>query len=62
MNVGGTVAEPVWKYRSPYAGEDNGGVVVCGAENEVAPDPNEAVDYFAATNRKLESRDIVSNV
>lgn len=62
MNVGGTTADPVSKYRSPYAGEDNGGVVVCGVENEVAPDPMEAVDYFAATNRKLESRDIVSNV
>jgi len=34
-------------------------LVVCGAENEVAPIPEED-DYYALTNRKLDTSDIVS--
>lgn len=33
--------------------------MVCGSENEVAPDAMED-DYFAATNRQLDSNQIVS--
>eukprot|EP00804_Cyclotella_cryptica_P019763 CCRYP_009664-RA/>CCRYP_009664-RA protein AED:0.11 eAED:0.11 QI:135/1/0.94/1/1/1/17/0/2177 len=48
------VVEPVWKYLPSYAGPDNGGVVVCGSENEVAPIPTED-DHFDVTNRKVHS-------
>eukprot|EP00804_Cyclotella_cryptica_P004534 CCRYP_006892-RA/>CCRYP_006892-RA protein AED:0.17 eAED:0.17 QI:494/0.84/0.6/1/0.94/0.9/20/0/2106 len=49
----GAVVEAVWKYLPSYAGPDNGGVIVCGSENEVAPIPTED-DHFDVTNRKVQ--------
>ena len=46
--------ERVSKYLPQHAGPDNGGVVICGSENEVAPIPTED-DHFDVTNRKVEA-------
>jgi hypothetical protein len=51
---GSTTVDAVSKYTPTYAGPDNGGVVVCGSENEVAPIPTED-DHFDVTNRKMEA-------
>ncbi|KAL7542381.1 hypothetical protein ACHAXR_012259 [Thalassiosira sp. AJA248-18] len=56
MSTTGTgTAEPVDKYTPSWAG--NGGVVVCGSANEVAPDPTED-DTYDVINRKVQSHRI----
>ena len=52
-----TEVEVAWKYLPDYAGPDGPGVVVCGVENEVAPDPT-LDDHFDVKNRKVESHRI----
>lgn len=59
VDAAGTEQEVSEKYIPSYAGADNGGVVVCGAENEIASDPLEE-DHFDISNRKVESHRIVS--
>ena len=46
--------EKISKFTPLHAGVGGGGVVVCGAENEVAPDEEED-DYWDIRERKLES-------
>ncbi|KAL3805312.1 hypothetical protein HJC23_009019 [Cyclotella cryptica] len=53
MRNPGEGVDELWKYIPPYAGPDNGGVVVCGSENEISPNPFED-DHFDVTNRKVE--------
>ena len=43
-----------------YAGPNGAGVVVCGAENEVAPDPFED-DFYSTIDTYVDSKDIVSS-
>ena len=49
-----TSYEDAGKYIPAYAGR---GVVVCGSDNEVAPDQSDD-DYYAVSNRKLNSHRI----
>ena len=54
---GGDNPSFVSDYLPSYAGPDNGGVIVCGSENEVAPDVTED-DVYDVTNRKVQSHRI----
>lgn len=57
INPGMGEADPVYKYTPVFAGPDNGGVVVCGSDNEVAPDEFED-DHYDVINRKVLSHRI----
>jgi len=57
VNPGVGIADSVSKYLPHYAGPDYGGVVVCGSDNEVAPDENED-DTYDVLNRKVQSHRI----
>lgn len=52
--------DPISHYLPRFAGPDNGGVVVCGSENEVAPITTED-DGYDVTNRKVQSHRIDYN-
>ena len=47
-------------YLPPYRGASGGGVVICGSENEVAPDPTSS-DSFDLNNMKVQSNAVDYN-
>ena len=57
INPGMGDTDPLYKFEPSYAGPNNGGVVICGSPNEIAPDPYED-DTYDVQNRKVQSHRI----
>ena len=54
---GAGIAEPTYKYEPNFAGPNQGGVVMCGSHDEIAPNPYND-DTFDVMNRKVQSNRI----